>query len=183
MSAHKESLPQQKVHEMHAWKLPENTFDPFLSFCKLLNLVVVVAAASICGLNIFIGSKGTWAEILLRGYSTGFAVLCILSELELNVIFYLFRYLQPWPSRGIFYVYVAAINWQEALTHKELAQPDFVVRSSASLVLAVAAGIYVILGLCCLSMLKERRRKKAIKLQRIERELAALGAERKVTAD
>lgn len=51
--------------------------------------------------------------ILLRVYGILFCVFIIFAEMEWNRFSKYFGFLKYWPARGLFYVFVALITWDQ----------------------------------------------------------------------
>eukprot|EP00904_Undaria_pinnatifida_P011989 jgi/Undpi1/7920/HiC_scaffold_24.g10392.m1 len=128
-----------------------------LCFFRFLCVITVVLALVVIGTNCYIIYK-RYDEIkargiLLRVYGILFCVFIVFAELEWTRFTKYFGFLKYWPARGLFYVFVALITWDQSGSTESSSYGTY--EDVVAFMMMAVGGIYFLLGLACMRTVKE----------------------------
>ena len=130
------------------------------------SLLTVVAAVCVgAGQGIQIAQNPPIHIIVLRSYGILFCVLAVFVEMEWTALIRGNKILQMWASRGLFYVFVGALEWpNEPIDQVQQAQSfGFIAMEQiAAWAMAVTGALYFLLGLLCCKSQRDLRNQRAL---------------------
>ncbi|CAB1102351.1 unnamed protein product [Ectocarpus sp. CCAP 1310/34] len=131
-----------------------------LCFFRFLAVLTVVLALVVIGTNCYIiYDKYTEIKargILLRVYGILFSIFIIFAELEWSKFTKFFGFLKYWPARGLFYIFVGLITWDQTDATSSSSYGTY--EDIVSFLMMSVGGIYFLLGLACMRTVKEAER-------------------------
>eukprot|EP00903_Cladosiphon_okamuranus_P020289 g18619.t1 len=131
-----------------------------LCFFRFLSVLTILLAFVVIGTNCYIiydqyaviKARG----ILLRVYGVVFSIFIILGELEWSRFTKFFGFLKYWPARGLFYIFVGLITWDQTDTTSTSSYGTY--EDIVAFLMFAVGGIYFLLGLACMRTVKEAER-------------------------
>lgn len=128
-----------------------------LCFFRCLSVLTVILALVVIGTNCYIIYK-RYDEIkargiLLRIYGILFCVFIVFAEMEWNRFTKFFGFLKYWPARGLFYVFVALITWDQSGSTDSSSYGTY--EDVVAFLMMAVGGLYFLLGLACMRTVKE----------------------------
>ncbi|CAM9444460.1 unnamed protein product [Pylaiella littoralis] len=128
-----------------------------LCFFRFLAVLTVLLALVVIGTNCYI-IYDKYGEIkargiLLRVYGIVFCFFVVLAEIEWAKFTKYFGFLKYWPARGLFYIFVGLITWDQTDTTSSSAYGTY--EDIVSFLMMSVGGIYFLLGLACMRTVKE----------------------------
>lgn len=153
-------IPEADVAPSHHEPEDSGLASRTLCFFRMLAILTVLLALVVIGTNCYIiydkfnslKARG----ILLRVYGILFCVFVVLAEIEWARFTKYFGFLKYWPARGLFYVFVGLITWDQTGANTE---SDYGAYEDIISFLMMGVGvIYFFLGLACMRTVKEAER-------------------------
>ncbi|CAM9678596.1 unnamed protein product, partial [Hapterophycus canaliculatus] len=118
-----------------------------LCFFRFLAVLTVLLALIVIGTNCYIiyekYSEIKARGVLLRVYGILFSVFIIFAELEWSKFTKFFGFLKYWPARGLFYIFVGLITWDQ--TDSTASSSYGTYEDIVSFLMMAVGGIYFLL--------------------------------------
>ncbi|CAM9314044.1 unnamed protein product [Scytosiphon promiscuus] len=131
-----------------------------LCFFRFLAVLTVLLALIVIGTNCYIiydkYSEIKARGVLLRVYGILFSIFIIFAELEWAKFTKFFGFLKYWPARGLFYIFVGLITWDQTDSTSSSSYGTY--EDIVSFLMMGVGGIYFLLGLACMRTVKEAER-------------------------